>query len=111
MCGTERGWGGASGWVGEQSASARFGSAKAAPWREAARAVRISGELSALLALLIWANEAREWQGARTRTRIIRISASGAYCGGDTTQEAQQAGLDGHWVASWEGSEGSREEG
>ena len=31
--------------------------------------------------------------------------------GGDTTREAQRAGLDGHWVASWEGSEGSREEG
>ena len=77
----------------------------------AARAVRISGELSALLALLIWANEECEWQGARTRRRIIRSSASGACRGGDTTREAQRAGLDGHWVASWEGSEGSREEG
>ena len=76
-----------------------------------ARAVRVGEGLSALLTLLIWANEEREWQGARARARIIRSSASDACRGSDTTQEAQRAGLDGHRVASWEGSEGSREEG
>ena len=76
-----------------------------------ARAVRVGEGLSALLTLLIWANEEREWQGARARARIIRSSASYACRRSDTTQEAQRAGLDGHRVASWEGSEGSREEG
>ena len=76
-----------------------------------ARAVRVGEGLSALLTLLIWANEEREWQVARARARIIRSSASDACRGSDTTQEAQRAGLDGHRVASWEGSEGSREEG
>ena len=78
----------------------------------AARAVRIRGELSALLTLLTWASEEREGQGARARMRIIRGSTSGACHGSDTMHEAQWAGPEGHWVASCgRGARGAGESG